>query len=74
MSTATMSAVHLPQARTSFLVTHPLVGSREVPGWFSVCELAFDIASEKVKQDYLDSMSDQITLLADEIIASAKEL
>lgn len=40
----------------------------------SLCELAFDFASDKVKKDFMDSMADNITLLADEIIASAKEL
>lgn len=40
----------------------------------SVCEFAFDFASDKVKKDFLASMADHITLLADEIIASAKEL
>jgi hypothetical protein len=55
-------------------VTHPLAGNREVLGWMSVCELAFDVAADKVKKDYLESMTDNIALLADEIIASAKEL
>lgn len=40
----------------------------------SVCEMAFEVAADKVKKDYLDSMGDLISSLADEIIASAKEL
>ncbi len=55
-------------------MTHPLAGNKTVAGWMSVCELAFDVAADKVKKDYLDSMADNISLLADEIIASAKEL
>lgn len=39
-----------------------------------LCEIAFDTAAEKVKNDYHTSFDDAVTLIADEIIATAKEL
>jgi len=74
MSSQTISAVHLTQPKIKYRLKHPLVGDKVIDSWMTVCELAFDVAADEVYKKFKDTYSEEITLIADEIITCAVEI
>lgn len=65
---------HVQGKRIHYRLNHPLIGEKlRFDSWMTLCEYVMDVAEEEAEKRLLALVSETISSISDEIIATAEE-